>query len=454
MQPVKSVITVLFSISLIYAGATFPFADFEGSAIATNGTYVADTKTINTYPTLYNFDGTTMGTLSLDKNDFVSGMQSLKMEIPTYMQLGFNSYNYDGLKSGVLSPRGFTREYADNPSGWKFNTYNRLVFWIKSPLNGPTVDSAGGNFYDWQIGTYVKMVTNPDLLSDETGGFHGYHMPGIPPTNTWTKVVLNTHPDHSRGVNGNLEEGNQLHPTGEPDYNYFDCLSRFYIDETESHNTPRTYHIDGFTFVQETNPENDDQVYSICVTYVPSDKKFILTWKHNKNEDVKHEVRYATSDIHQIGWDAATPAPNGIITPPGGKGGYNGMFYHQSIPVTSGTIYFAIKPQNSQLFSQISYPLSVTGLNSLKNTGFVDRPNSLQFSFKTGALKFLLPFDGNTRLVIYTPKGEHVATLIENKLSAGTYSVDLTKKRLHPGCYLATLQVGSVSRSIPVVMMR
>ncbi len=264
----------------------------------------------------------------------------------------FNAHNLDGT-------RGFAREYVQNPKSWKFNTINRLSFWMKNPTNGSPLRTDGN--FSLQMGTYVKRVTNADPMSDETGGNHWYHLANIPNTNTWTKIILNTHPHHVRGGVGSEEHGNQLHPTGEAGYNYFDALTRFYINETVQKfiDTPIIYQIDQFDYFQEPNPENDDQIYTIAATFVPAENRFILTWSRNKNEDaVKHEVRYSSRNIHEIGWAAATPAPLGIITPPG-TAGYNGMVYSTTAIKFDQNIYFAIKPQNSKRFSQIDLPIAV-----------------------------------------------------------------------------------------------
>ena len=84
----------------------------------------------------------------------------------------------------------------------------------------------------------------------------------------------------------------------------------------------------------------------------------ILTWSRNKNEtDVPHEVRYAFESIHLIGWNKATPAPGGIIAPPGFQG-YNGMVYTTSdIPVEGRqTVFLAIRPANAACLSQVELP--------------------------------------------------------------------------------------------------
>ena len=57
-------------------------------------------------------------------------------------------------------------------------------------------------------------------------------------------------------------------------------------------------------------------MYSLTGTYDPTTNEVVVTWNRPPDEnDVNHEVRYAFSDIHEVGWEAATP-PEGIIRPP------------------------------------------------------------------------------------------------------------------------------------------
>jgi hypothetical protein len=238
----------------------------------------------------------------------------------------------------------------------------RFWFWVPSTGAAEQIDGTT-NFY---MGTYVKRVTNPDSSSDEDGGGHFYH-PFNVMRGQWSMCTLNTHPGHERGDAGAVDSGNVPYPTsGDPakTYNYFDALTRFYIQETGGSlkTFPRDYYIDDLRFYHEGAAENDDQVYSICVSLNPANNRLFLTWNRPKDQnDVKHEVRYAFSDIHDMGWDKATAAPNGVITPPGYQG-YNGMAYDTTgINVSGKTVlYLAIKPQNSSTFSQIAFPLTNT----------------------------------------------------------------------------------------------
>jgi hypothetical protein len=319
---------------------------FDGTTVPRNGSG-------DGYPN--NYVSSTEGgpaTYSIDSSTAVSG-NSLKMSVTSgalYAQ--FNPYTGSG--------RIFARDYSANPAGWQFNTYNRLSFWIKRPTSATALRTDGQT--NMNVGTYVKRVSNPDSGSDEAGGGHFYHNLNLPNTGTWTLVTLNMHPDHERGASGGTEHPIQTHPTGEAQYNYFDALTRFYIQDNSNPSAhPANYWLDEVGFAQVPHAEADDQVRNIAATYVAGSNRVILTWFRNKNEnEVKHEVRYAFSDIHQLGWGNATAAPNGVVTPPGWQG-YNGMVYDTTALPLAGrsVVYLAIKPQNSSLFTQVVLPLNL-----------------------------------------------------------------------------------------------
>ncbi len=137
-------------------------------------------------------------------------------------------------------------------------------------------------------------------------------------------------------------------------------LTRWYLSGDDSRVLPRDYWLDEIEFYQEPNTENDEQIYSICASYTATTNRIFLTWNRPKDENsINHEVRYAFSDIHVLGWSNATAAPGGVITPPGFEG-YNGMLYDTTGINMNGnsTLYLAIKPQNSSVFSQLVLPLN------------------------------------------------------------------------------------------------
>jgi hypothetical protein len=341
------------------SGPSMIFQSYDGSALPRNLE-----GNVFPYPYISDTEGGSF-TQTLDSADSVSG-NSIKLRLTSGAQLYAQFNPYDGTQ------RTFARDYSANPSQWRFNTYNRMSFWIKVP-------SEPNNLYDTQgrsaanVAAYAKCIALsgcPDYYSDETGGGHFYYNQNWPRTGTWVQVILNSYVDHWRGNDGGTEEPNALHPTDEPNYNIFDTLTRFYIqDETLQAPLPADYHLDEIKFYQETRLEAEEQVRDIAATYVPQSNRIIVTWYRNKNENsVNHEVRYAFSDIHVSGWGSATAAPNGIVVPPGWQG-YNGMFYDTTALPLSGrsVVYVGIKPMSNNpqgLFTQVTIPLGATSSGS------------------------------------------------------------------------------------------
>jgi hypothetical protein len=316
------------------------FSDFDGTSIPRN-------RAGDAYPGVYEGEGS-MGVASLFGGDVVAG-KSLRVDVSRKgLYLQWNPYDAVG--------RGFARDYAIGSGKWRFNAYNRFRFWVKRPTSAAPLGEEGRA--NVEVGTYVKHVAGADPRSDETGGSHYYHMLNLPNNGRWTRVILNMHPDHRRGDSGNVDAGYLPHPTGEPSYNYFDALTRFYIDDTAAP-AVGVYLIDEMEFYQEKARENDAQVYSLTGTYDPGNNEVIVTWKRPKDEnDVAHEVRYAFDDVHTIGWAAATRVRGGVVKPPGWQG-YNGMVFKSTLLPLAGrsTVFIGIKPSNSKLFSQIAIPL-------------------------------------------------------------------------------------------------
>ena len=246
--------------------------------------------------------------------------------------------------------RTWTRDYVADPVGWRFSTYNRFRFWIKTPAstNGHLTNGAG----NLNVGAHTRNAVSGDAAY--------VHRLNVPNLGAWTQVVLNAHPNNRIGRHDPEEVGELANPTGESDRNYFDVLSRFFIEDDAPKSYPADYFLDEMEFYQEPQRENDAQVYSLTGTFVPAQNRVLVTWSRAKHEDgVKHELRYAFKDIHKLGWQSATPAPQGVVTPPG-KADRNGMVYDTTeLPLAAqDVVYLAIKPQNADVFTQIRIPLT------------------------------------------------------------------------------------------------
>ena len=102
----------------------------------------------DTFPSFYGRAGS--GTISLNSSDAVSG-KSLQARLSSgYAQIQFNPYSD--------STRGFAREYSVNPSGWLFNTYDRMRFWIRVPQNQLSNKSPGS-----LLRPHILMLTTEEI---------------------------------------------------------------------------------------------------------------------------------------------------------------------------------------------------------------------------------------------------------------------------------------------------
>jgi PKD repeat protein len=347
----------------VASSPTLMLQSFDGTTVPLNGDGSAYPNTADT-----------LNPVSLDSTNSVSGTSLHAHITEGSFVLQFNPYNY-AATPGYPVDRGFARDYSFNPTGWQYNTYNRMSFWIYLSPNQPWY-AAGANA-NIEIGTYVKQLTNSDPTSDEYGGNHYYHMLNVPAVGAWTQVILNMHPDHLRGDPGSTDPGVVPYPSaagfvnnsglanGGDDsastYDYFDALTRFYIGTySPPSGYSSDYWVNNIQFFNEPYQENDAQVYSLTGTYTAASNQLIVTWNRDKADvNVSDEVRYSFTDIHQTGWAAATAAPNGLVTPTAGSGPYNTMIYNTSaLPLVGhSVVYIAIKPQNSDLFTEIEVPL-------------------------------------------------------------------------------------------------
>jgi hypothetical protein len=330
------------------------FENFDGSNPIVNQSAVEDHKKYlwNQYP--HTGQSSTNGWVNFMTDDCYIGEHCLVNNVSSG-QLYLQFYPHNG------SEWEFFHEILEEKYGitWINDYYNRLEFYILMAEDTQNVDPSKYNF---SIGTYVRSQ-NGDRTNAEAGGHHFYHRYRIPYTGHWHKVVLDMHPHHDRGQSGDMEHGNQEYPTEEAGHNYFDALTRFYIaSRLNDESLSSQWKLDGFRIYRETNIENEEQVYAMSGVYVPESNKLIVTWERNKNEnDIDHELRYAFSDIHTLGWGNSTSTGEAFDT--GGYNGYNTVHWESSGIDTAGhsSIFVAVKPVNSTLFKQIEIPLEVSG---------------------------------------------------------------------------------------------
>jgi hypothetical protein len=302
--------------------------------------------------------------LSYNTSDKVEGARSLQVSmipgmstdgLPSAPSLAINTHN------GVR--KHFIREIVTDflSEEWLTNTYNKMVFYIKTPA--VTKHAVIGK-YNFEVGTHYSSVAagGPTSSNGEVGGDHGYHRFDVAP-GVWTKCILDFHPSHLRGQNGGIDHGNMEYPIAAdtPAYNYFDLLTRlyFYYSRVESVVDGETWLFDKFQFYRDSNDEEEDLVYSINASHNTANNELTLGWNTKKElDDTSFEIRYAFEDIHSIGFETA------ILLDEVGRdrsSGYNLTLYKNSDVDLTGqaAIYLAVKPTNSTKFKQIKLELGL-----------------------------------------------------------------------------------------------
>ncbi len=160
-------------------------------------------------------EGPDPGTASIDNQNGLTGENSLKVNVT-----GGNIYLQFYPKNGTwLNTKNFVE-------GWSNDRYNKLRFWVKLPSG---IRKPGGGRKNVTVGTYVR-ATWGDKNNAEDGGGHFYHNYEMESTGEWQQIIVDMHPDHRRGASGSAEHYYIPYRTGEAGYNYFDTMTRFYIE--------------------------------------------------------------------------------------------------------------------------------------------------------------------------------------------------------------------------------
>ena len=307
---------------------------------------------------------------------------------PSYLDTYGHAPNWQFQFSPVVGPNwDYVRQHIRGSGTWQMGRINRLKFWLKL---SPSVVPSGHGYHNFEVGTFLREIGDPTTLSESPWagnslgvppvqpglGSHWYHMYDLYPMHgTWLQVIVDTHPNHIRQDNGNAERGDILHPsTQTPANTYFDLMVRFYLDFWNAQtylctapngalpcSTSPDFYMDDFSFYEETRNEDTDHIYSVWGAYDTTDNEIRVGWCRNKDDNATHhQVRYAFSDIAQLGWANATAAPGGDINPANfGDTGNNNLEWHSTAINVTGhnMIYIAIKQAGSETrFRQIAVP--------------------------------------------------------------------------------------------------
>ncbi len=249
-------------------------------------------------------------------------------------------------------------DWVQPPSAWQVDTFNRMRFYMKI---APGVTRLTNGSPSIAFGTYVREQ-NGDPLNQEAGGGHYYHFATASYSGRWHKFIIDWHPTARRGDSGWIDRGAVQYPTNTgAGWNYFDALTRWYVDinSTPPDPYPAHFYFDKFELYQDTRNEDIDYVYSVNGVYNPATNLLSVGWNRYKPNQADHEVRYAFDSIHDIGWANATVAPGSPVTPPG-VSGYNMMNYDtdQINMGSKQTIYVGIKDVSMGGFREISLDLT------------------------------------------------------------------------------------------------
>ena len=241
---------------------------------------------------------------------------------------------------------------------WQLNTYNKISAWIKVPSDWNLEKNDGT--HNIAVAMFCKYPNSTNI--EEDNNCHFYHYFNLMNTTAWQLMVIDSHPDSQRGASGGVDQGDIInYMKQQPNYNTFDLWTRFYFDTDGYHTTNGDFKIANIQAYQDTTNFNLRQVHSINAAYESSTNTIYVAWRRYKDDNsVNYDVRYAFSDIFALGYSNATPAPGGTNIPPLGFQGYAGAKYKTTGIDVRGrsSIFIAIKPVNSSLFSQVEIPLT------------------------------------------------------------------------------------------------
>ena len=69
-------------------------------------------------------------------------------------------------------------------------------------------------------------------------------------------------------------------------------------------------------------------------------------------------------------------------------------------------------------------------------------------------IEFFLPLNSNVKLTVYNLMGQQVATLIDERLTAGIYKIQWDASNLPSGVYFYRLTTGSSVRTKKLTLLR
>lgn len=184
---------------------------------------------------------------------------------------------------------------------------------------------------------------------------------------------------------------------------------------------------------------------------VDSLKKIVIRWG-NKAYAKQYKVQ---TSVDLINWSELIPP---VLS------GTGGTDYVETLDDLNGSgryVIFLLQAQGNGAYSiaEISiygFPVVTTGI---ENAGPIPSTYSLSQNFPnpfnpTTTIKFSLTKTSNIRLTVYNILGQQVATLVDGRMGAGTYSVEFDASRFSSGVYLYRLETGGFISNKKMMLLK
>lgn len=142
----------------------------------------------------------------------------------------------------------------------------------------------------------------------------------------------------------------------------------------------------------------------------------------------------------------------------GAVGDFNGEDPHTLLLTPQGKILL-MGIRQERLFSASMYlnpggATTITPVSDALATDYTLEQNYPNPFNPTTTIRFAVAEAGNVSLKVYNTLGEEIAVLVNNQLSAGTYSVNFNAANLASGVYIYTLKAGQKALSNKMLLMK
>ena len=132
-------------------------------------------------------------------------------------------------------------------------------------------------------------------------------------------------------------------------------------------------------------------------------------------------------------------SPNHFVQP------YTAVVDHFTKDVTKATTEYELWPQGLTGVTKITSGIPV------QYTLDQNYPNPFN---PTTKIKFQIPTDGVVRLKVFNILGQEVASLVNEQLKAGSYSVDFNASKVSSGVYIYRIEAGTFSSVKKMMLLK